>query len=99
MVAADTSIDIPNSVTSVKNWITVYYGVCHEYVTEIEVGILENCKALKSIKLHHTEPIPIDFPKKIKETCVLYVPAGTRWAYRHHYSYRDFARIETFNEE
>lgn len=81
------SIDIPNNTTRIG-----------EYA-------FENCTALQHIHMHH---------KNIKDyfiyieynvfhginfdECTLYVPSGSRWAYRHHPVFEEFKNIVTVKE-
>lgn len=78
------SIEIPNSVT------------------RIEWYAFEGCYALQSIYLHWTQLDNIQIGKyafgeidKVNfEECILYVPSGTRWEYRHHPVFGQFKNIE-----
>lgn len=75
------NVDIPNSVT------------------EIREGVFESCTALRSIHMHivDLENVTINqtaFDGIDKDNCVLYIPPGTRWAYRHHSVLGKFKNIE-----
>ena len=76
-----TSITIPNSVTTIGD------------------GAFSGCSSLQSI---HTSIIEIEkaninnyaFYGIDTDNCVLYIPPGTRWAYRHHPVFGKFKNIE-----
>lgn len=76
------SIDIPASVTSISQY--AFY----------------NCESLQAIRFHHQEidkcKIAYDIFKGIDfDQCTLYIPSGTRWAYRHHPVFSRFKNIVT----
>ena len=58
------------------------------------------CCTLEHIYLHYNDLeklslgedsfVDVDFDK-----CILHVPSGTRWAYRHHWVFKDFKNIVT----
>lgn len=68
-------------------------------VTHIGDYAFNGCEALQSIHIRITEIdsccvkenafYGIDF-----DNCILYIPSGTRWAYRHHPVFRNFKNIE-----
>ena len=75
------SIDIPNSVTEIGE--VAFYG----------------CTSLKSIHsaIEKVDGVVIEgdaFNGIDKNECTLYIPAGTRWAYRHHKVFGLFKNIE-----
>ena len=75
------SIDIPNSVT------------------EIGEVAFEDCTSLKSIHstIEKVDGVVIEgdaFNGIDMNECTLYIPAGTRWAYRHHKVFGQFKNIE-----
>ena len=78
------SIDIPNSITDIGDY------------------IFEGCISLCSIRFRHNN-IEIEkayvsddaFEGVDFETCTLYIPSGTRWAYRHHPIFSKFKNIVT----
>lgn len=98
------SIDIPNSVTYIGN--CAFYE-CEALqsidipnsVTHIGYEAFYRCEALQSIHIRITDIDSccvkenafndIDF-----DNCILYIPSGTRWAYRHHPVFRNFKNIE-----
>lgn len=68
-------------------------------VTHIGYEAFSGCYALQSIHIRITDIdsccvkesafYDIDF-----DNCILYIPSGTRWAYRHHPVFRNFKNIE-----
>ena len=61
--------------------------------------VFNQCNSLKAIHSPAKEILDIVFDDKTLEglnldECVLYVPAGTRWAYRHHPGFGKFKNIE-----
>lgn len=98
------SIDIPNSVTHIGNKAFYYCKALQSIdipnsVTHIGYEAFSGCKALQSIHIRITDIDSccvdessfddIDF-----DNCILYIPSGTRWAYRHHPVFRRFKNIE-----
>ena len=76
------SIDIPASVTSISQY--AFY----------------NCESLQIIRIHHQEIEKCKIAYNIFEgidldQCTLYIPSGTRWAYRHHPVFSKFKNIVT----
>lgn len=70
----------------------------------IEKSVFSNCSSLKSIHSASQEPdgIMIDdnaFDGFNIDECTLYVPSGTRWAYRHHPGFGKFKNIEIEKKE
>ncbi|MCM8872418.1 MAG: leucine-rich repeat domain-containing protein [Paludibacteraceae bacterium] len=98
-----TSIEIPNSVTSIESW--AFYGC--EALTSIEIpnsvtnigyGAFALCEALTNlhIRCEHPEDLEIDeeaFYKTNIESCTLYVPIRTGYAYRHHPVFSKFKEV------
>lgn len=98
------SIDIPNSVTHIGY---SAFSDCEALqsidipnsVTHIGDYAFSGCKALQSIHIRITDIDSccvkenafddIDF-----DNCILYIPSGTKWAYRHHPVFRNFKNIE-----
>lgn len=75
------SVTIPNSVTN----------IC--------VGAFSGCTSLKSIlsATVYIDYITIDEKAFVGfniDECTLYIPSGTRWAYRHHPGFGKFKNIE-----
>ena len=98
------SIDVPNSVIKIKE--KVFEGCSAlesidipNSITFIGKGVFSKCKNLKNItircprieevKIHDTFD-DIDF-----DNCILHIPSGTRWAYRHHPIFSKFKNIVT----
>lgn len=74
------SIDIPSSVIIIENMAFAF------------------CKSLKTIRFHHKEIEKCEIADNIFEDidfeqCTLYIPTGTRWAYRHHPAFSKFKNI------
>ena len=98
------SIDIPNSVTHIGD---KAFSGCNALqsidipnsVTHIGDRVFAHCSNLTSIHIRITEIdsccvkenafYGIDF-----DNCILYIPSGTRWAYRHHPVFGRFKNIE-----
>ena len=98
------SIDIPNSVTEIDGYA---FGGCTSLesidipnsVTEIGEVAFEGCTSLKSIHsaIEKVDGVVIEgdaFNGIDMNECTLYIPAGTRWAYRHHKVFGLFKNIE-----
>ena len=98
------SIVIPNSVTEIGGW--AFYGCTSlesidipNSVTEIGEVAFYGCTSLKSIHsaIEKVDGVVIEgdaFNGIDKNECTLYIPAGTRWAYRHHKVFGLFKNIE-----
>jgi len=99
------NIEIPNSVTSIK---ACAFSGCSSLqdidipngIKDIKANAFANCIALRKIKVHNKEvdKIMIDdtcFKNVDFENCVLQIPIGTRWAYRHHPIFSKFKNITT----
>ena len=98
------SIDIPNSVTYIEDgafeecWALQNIDIPNS-MTHIGYYAFNGCEALQSIHIRITDIdsccvkenafYGIDF-----DNCILYIPSGTRWAYRHHPVFRNFKNIE-----
>ena len=75
------SIDIPNSVTYIGDYA---FSVCVDLQSiHIRITDIDSC-CVKESAFND-----IDF-----DNCILYIPSGTRWAYRHHPVFRNFKNIE-----
>ena len=98
------SIDIPNSVTHIGNKAFYYCKALQSIdipnsVTHIGDRVFAHCSNLTSIHIRITDIDSccvnesafdyIDF-----DSCILYIPSETRWAYRHHPVFRRFKNIE-----
>ena len=107
------SIDIPNKVTTIGNQAFCFCSKLESIdipnsVTKIGEKAFESCSLLKDIHLHWTQIDKIQVNdsafKGIKriwdvnfEECILYIPPGTRWAYRHHPVFGLFKNIVTIS--
>ncbi|MBP3668224.1 MAG: leucine-rich repeat domain-containing protein [Bacteroides sp.] len=100
------SIDIPNSVTTIHEGAfsecsTLQSINIPNRVTTIEKYAFSGCLCLKEIHIHWTQidNIQVDdyaFGNRINvEKCILYIPSGTRWTYRHHPVFGKFKNIVT----
>ena len=97
------SIDIPDSVTHIGDgafWCRALQSIdIPNSVTHIGYEAFYRCEALQSIHIRITDIdsccvkenafYGIDF-----DNCILYIPSGTKWAYRHHPVFRNFKNIE-----
>ena len=98
------SIDIPNSVTHIgysafSDCKTLQSIDIPNSVTHIGDYAFSGCEALQSIHIRITDIDSccvkenafddIDF-----DNCILYIPSGTKWAFRHHPVVRRFKNIE-----
>lgn len=98
-------IDIPNSVTEIGVWTLAACSSLQSIdipssVTSIGWCTFSNCVSLQFIHLYWEDPNKCEINEEIfdgvnKDTCTLYVPSGTRWAYRHHPVWGQFKNIET----
>lgn len=102
-----TKYKIPDSVTTIGE--NAFYG-CEslqsigvpDSVTEIGDWAFCGCKSLQIIHMHHKniKDCVINgsaFTYVNLDKCTLYVPSGTRWAYRHHPVFGQFKNIEIEN--
>ena len=99
------SINIPNSVTEIGH--SAFSGCSSlqsidipDSVTEIGESAFSGCSSLEHIYLHYNEVEKLKVGKNIFEgvnldKCILHVPSGTRWAYRHHDVFKHFKNIVT----
>ena len=76
------SIDIPNSVKKIGN------------------RAFLDCSSLEHIYLHYNDVEKLTIGEDIFEgvnldKCILHIPSGTRWAYRHHDVFKRFKNIVT----
>ena len=98
-------IRLPSKVTSIpkeafancSSLIEVYLPNSDHY--SIGESAFEDCIALKAIHsaAENIDDIKIDnyaFARFNIDECTLYVPSGTRWAYRHHPGFGKFKNIE-----
>lgn len=94
---SSVSIIPRNAFSNCESLETVFLPDSNKY--SIENNVFSNCSSLKTI---HTAT---DDPEDIKisddafnnfniDDCTLYIPAGTRWAYRHHPGFCKFKNIE-----
>ena len=79
-------IDIPNSVSRINRY--AFFG----------------CSALQSIYMHIINIENANIAKSAfdgidTDNCVLYIPPGTRWEYRHHPVFGKFKNIEIEKQE
>lgn len=68
-------------------------------MTTIGDEVFDGCKLLKDIHLHWIEVDTIQIHESAFndiniEECIIYIPSGTRWAYRHHPVLGKFNNIE-----
>lgn len=82
-----------------KDCISLSNIVISQNITDIEKDTFSGCDSLVSLHIKANNPESIDiaeesFEKGIFEKCTLFVPAGTRWKYRHHPVFGKFKNIE-----
>ena len=68
-------------------------------VTSIGYRAFNGCSSLKEVHLYHKQPndISIDddtFDETSYDNCILFIPSGSRWKYRHHPVFGKFEHIE-----
>ena len=98
------SIHIPDSVTSIGYWafykcISLESIDIPDNVTSIGYSAFGSCSSLKEVHLHHKHPndISVDddtFDETSYDNCILFIPSGSRWKYRHHPVFGKFEHIE-----
>lgn len=71
-----------------------------ESVTFIGENVFVLCRSMQNIHVHYQDVEKIQFGYSVFdgidfETCTLYIPSGTRWAYRHHPVFSRFKNIVT----
>lgn len=101
------NIDIPYGVKAIQDSV---FGYCTSLqnidipnsVTEIGEGVFESCSALRSIHIHIVDIQNANISETAfdgidTDNCVLYIPPGTRWVYRHHSILSKFKNIEIEN--
>ncbi|MBQ1836690.1 MAG: leucine-rich repeat domain-containing protein, partial [Paludibacteraceae bacterium] len=98
-----TSIEIPNSVTSIgkgafKGCEALTSIEIPNSVTSIESEAFGGCTALTSIHIRCEHPENLEIHKYAFygtniENCTLYVPIGTGYAYRHHPVFSKFKEV------
>ena len=103
-------IDIPDSITEIKDQAflgcsTLKNVEIPSNVYEIGNNCFENCVSLKGLHFRITEPDNInlyiqsfdEFNENLYHNCILFVPPGARWAYKHRTILRKFENIEIEN--
>ncbi len=105
----DKAFAIPNTVTEI--WWDAFRGctslqsvVLPGSLKEIRNKAFENCTDLKEIhcRMESLKDVKIGsdlFDESIYGQCTLFIPPGTRWAYRHHEVFGKFKNIEIEFEE
>jgi hypothetical protein len=73
--------------------------VCDRERLQIEKKAFERCISIKGLYFQINKPENITvaadaFDEETYNNCVLYIPSGTRWAYRHHPILGKFSNIE-----
>lgn len=102
-----TSIDIPNSVTSIRRNIFADCGsltsvTIPNSVTSIDVNAFVYCESLKDVTVEWMEPLNISRWDDIFEGCplenaTLHVPIGTADKYRGAVVWKDFGYIKEYD--
>ncbi len=82
-----------------KNCSSLHSVFIPNSVTRIEFNAFEGCKSIRAIHsaIMTINNIFIDhssFDSINIDECILYIPSGTRWAYRHHHLFGKFRNIE-----
>ena len=100
-----TSIEIPNSVTSISAYA---FNGCSgltsieipNSVTSIGGGAFNGCSGLTSVKVYAKTPIAITFGTfpTSHQAMTLYVPRGSKAAYKTAYRWKDFSSFVEFDE-
>ena len=98
------SVYIRDSVEAIRKWAfkdceSLLSIVIPDSVWVIEEGAFKGCQSLKEIHCRIKSPKDVRieyiiFDNSTFEECTLFVPPGTRWAYRHHYKSGKFKKIE-----
>ncbi|MBQ2044142.1 MAG: leucine-rich repeat domain-containing protein, partial [Bacteroidaceae bacterium] len=98
------NIDLPDSVIYIGDW--TFFGCWKLHTIKIPNSVINigmeafaDCVNLKSLHIQINEPEKCiinetAFAGINLEDCILYVPAGTRWSYRHHPAFCQFKNIE-----
>ena len=99
-----TSVIMPDSIIEIRDWafnrcISMQNLNIPNSVTSIGNYAFSDCSALKSIHIHITNIEKTCIGNNAFEgidtaSCILYVPPGTRWTYRHHPVFSKFKNIE-----
>ena len=97
-------IDIPDSITKIKMWA---FAGCTSLksidipssVTHIGERVFVECHSLQGIHIHIIDIEKADinegaFDEVDTDNSILFIPPGTRWAYRHHPVFGKFKNIE-----
>ena len=97
-----TSIEIPNSMTSIES--ATFNGCSGLTSIEISDSVIyiatdafEGCSSLKEIHLRneHPENIKVDYwAFEDLSNCTLFVPIGTGYAYRHDWRFDVFKEVK-----
>ena len=71
----------------------------NQNITSIGDWAFYKCSSLKEVHLHHKQPndISVDddtFDETSYDNCILFIPSGSRWKYRHHPVFGKFEHIE-----
>lgn len=74
----------------------------HENVEGISNSAFEGCASLENIYICKENPFQIKqglniFKGVNKYKCIIHVPFGSHWLYRHDFSFHEFKNIETFS--
>ena len=101
-------IKIPPKISNIPN--SCFEGcesLEHIYISnkeriQIENNSFKGCVSLKGFHLLIEDPVNIitindSFDETIFNNCILFIPSGTRWAYRHHPILGKFKNIEIEN--
>ena len=101
--------NIPNSVTTIDSGaflacLSLHYINIPNSVITIQEEAFAYCLELRSISvdivdIENTNICESAFYGIDTENCVLYIPPGTRWAYRHHPVFGKFKNIEIEKQE
>lgn len=95
-----TSFSIPTSLNFIDIGTFSYSGLrtisIPSTITSIETNAFNNCNDLTTIYCYLSNPVWISssaFSNSTKSNCILYIPTGSKQAYKNHFEWRNFNNI------